>query len=64
MIRTPYGSIPYLTNSFREVLGNNGFKLWDWNIDSDDWNLSDGEYVKNVISQIEKLDKVGETPIS
>ncbi|SDZ57358.1 Peptidoglycan/xylan/chitin deacetylase, PgdA/CDA1 family [Evansella caseinilytica] len=62
LIRTPYGSIPYLTDSFREVLDNNGFTLWDWNIDSDDWSLAGGDYVQNVISQIEQLDD-GETPV-
>ncbi|MBC5635279.1 polysaccharide deacetylase [Ornithinibacillus sp. BX22] len=63
LIRTPYGSIPYLTDSFREVFDQNGFKLWDWNVDSSDWSLSKDEYVKNVISQVEKLENDGITPV-
>ncbi|QTM98277.1 polysaccharide deacetylase family protein [Sediminibacillus dalangtanensis] len=63
LIRTPYGSVPYLTESFREVLDNNGFKVWDWNVDSSDWSLSDEEYVDRVIGQIEKLDNEEVTPI-
>lgn len=63
LIRTPYGSVPYLTESFRDVLNHNGFRLWDWNVDSSDWNLMEDEYVQQVISQIEELDKYGITPI-
>ncbi len=63
LIRTPYGSIPYLTDSFRKVLTENGFKIWDWNVDSSDWNLSKDQYVQNVIAQVEKIDKSGGTPI-
>lgn len=63
LIRTPYGSIPYLTDSFREVFDQNGFKLWDWNVDSSDWSLSKNEYVKNVISQVEKLEDDGIPPV-
>ncbi|MGM0838969.1 MAG: polysaccharide deacetylase family protein [Bacillota bacterium] len=63
LIRTPYGSIPYLTESYREVLDSNGFKLWDWNVDSSDWSLSSDEYVDTVISQIEELVNAGVAPI-
>ncbi|WP_062047192.1 polysaccharide deacetylase family protein [Bacillus sp. JCM 19034] len=63
LIRTPYGSIPYFTDSFRDVLAESGFKLWDWNVDSIDWILSKDEFVQNVIAQIEKVDEAGNTPI-
>ncbi|MDX8046542.1 polysaccharide deacetylase family protein [Gracilibacillus sp. S3-1-1] len=63
LVRTPYGSIPYFTDSFRKVFKENDLKLWDWNVDSSDWNLSEEDYVANVISQVEKLDKGGVTPI-
>lgn len=63
LVRTPYGSIPYLTDSFRNVLAENGFILWDWNVDSSDWNLSKDKFVQNVISQIEKVDAEGGTPV-
>jgi len=63
LIRTPYGSVPYLLDSYRTVLDEQGFKLWDWNVDSDDWALSSQKYVSVTIKQIEKLAKGGVTPI-
>ena len=63
LIRTPYGSVPYLSESYRQVLDSNGFKLWDWNVDSSDWSLSNDEYVDTVISQIEELVNAGVAPI-
>ncbi|MBP2242618.1 peptidoglycan/xylan/chitin deacetylase (PgdA/CDA1 family) [Cytobacillus eiseniae] len=63
LIRTPYGSVPYLTNSFRDILDSRGFKLWDWNVDSSDWSLSSGQYVETVINQIENLVKADVAPI-
>ncbi|WP_066188857.1 polysaccharide deacetylase family protein [Gracilibacillus timonensis] len=63
LIRTPYGSVPYLTESYRNVLDNEGFKVWDWNVDSDDWSLPGNQYVNAVIEQIEELFNAGETPI-
>lgn len=56
-IRTPYGSIPYLIDSYREALEKQGYILWDWDIDSNDWNLTEGEYVKNTLNQINSLAK-------
>lgn len=63
LIRTPYGSVPYLTKSYREVLDSNGFKLWDWNVDSRDWSLSSDQYLDTVIGQIEELVNAGVKPI-
>jgi peptidoglycan-N-acetylglucosamine deacetylase len=63
LVRTPYGSVPYLTESYRDILGSNGFKLWDWNVDSSDWSLSNDQYVDTVIKQITELDNAGVTPI-
>lgn len=37
LIRTPYGSIPYLTKEQEAKLTNEGYVIWDWNIDSRDW---------------------------
>ncbi len=34
LCRSPYGSKPYLTKSMYQTLKDNGFFLWDWNIDS------------------------------
>lgn len=63
LIRTPYGSIPYLTDSFRKVLSDNKFILWDWNVDSDDWSASNKNYVQDVIDQLKTLDPSKHAPI-
>lgn len=54
LIRTPYGSMPYLNSDQRSLLKQNGFKLWDWNVDSEDWKLRDDRYVTNTIQQLER----------
>ncbi|WP_200416469.1 polysaccharide deacetylase family protein [Virgibacillus salexigens] len=63
LIRTPYGSVPYLTKPFREALNAQGYELWDWNIDSNDWDLPEGEYVENLIEQIQSLEGNDATPV-
>ncbi|MCJ7840782.1 polysaccharide deacetylase [Lederbergia sp. NSJ-179] len=63
IIRLPYGSIPYLTEDMRYHLDQQGFKIWDWNIDSEDWKLGDKRFVSKVIRDIENLRKAGESPI-
>ncbi|WP_163580903.1 polysaccharide deacetylase family protein [Gracilibacillus saliphilus] len=63
LIRTPYGSIPYLTESYREALTSKGLQLWDWNVDSSDWSLSGDQYVDSVVNQIENLASAGVTSI-
>ena len=30
-----------------------GFLMWDWNIDSQDWKLTDGSYINHTINQIQ-----------
>jgi peptidoglycan/xylan/chitin deacetylase (PgdA/CDA1 family) len=61
LIRTPYGSVPYLVNSYRAILDEQGYKLWDWNVDSSDW--SNGQYLTTTIHQIQKQVAAGITPI-
>ncbi|KXG75470.1 polysaccharide deacetylase family protein [Thermotalea metallivorans] len=36
LIRVPYGSKPYMTQKYREAVVNAGYKMWDWNVDSQD----------------------------
>lgn len=54
LIRTPYGSAPYMKPSYKEAVKTAGYQLWDWNVDSEDWKYRNGEYVSNVISQMER----------
>ncbi|AKG33470.1 polysaccharide deacetylase [Paenibacillus durus] len=65
LIRPPYGSKPYFTKAFRDKVLGSGYHLWDWNVDSLDWKYktaSDSIY-NNVVSQVNKLDKYGVSPV-
>ncbi|MCR8644298.1 polysaccharide deacetylase [Paenibacillus sp. N1-5-1-14] len=40
LVRPPYGSAPGLKpQQVRDQLAQSGIKVWDWTIDSNDWNL-------------------------
>ncbi|WP_310551720.1 polysaccharide deacetylase [Paenibacillus glufosinatiresistens] len=57
LIRTPYGSKPYLTKAYRDALLEQGFLLWDWNVDSLDWKYkTDSDRIYNrIMTQIAGL---------
>ncbi|WP_054742821.1 polysaccharide deacetylase family protein [Cellulosilyticum ruminicola] len=38
LIRTPYGSYPYLSTAQLKTLTSHEYIIWDWNIDSRDWS--------------------------
>ncbi|WP_225986068.1 polysaccharide deacetylase family protein [Psychrobacillus glaciei] len=66
LVRTPYGSKPDLTAAMQTELIKNGYKLWDWDVDSKDWKYTDKEtnqIVKNVKAGIEKSYKSGDRDI-
>ncbi|WP_449538822.1 polysaccharide deacetylase family protein [Ferdinandcohnia sp. Marseille-Q9671] len=60
LIRTPFGSAPHMTDAYKEAVDASGYKLWDWNIDSRDWQFRDSRYVDSVIEQLNKLNRVNE----
>jgi len=39
LIRAPYGSKPQIDETFRGDIAEAGFRMWDWTLDSQDWNL-------------------------
>ncbi|MDU5145803.1 MAG: polysaccharide deacetylase family protein [Paenibacillus dendritiformis] len=42
LVRPPYGSAPGLENQqLRDQIADDGIKIWDWTIDSNDWDLKD-----------------------
>ncbi|MCL6572930.1 MAG: polysaccharide deacetylase [Bacillus sp. (in: Bacteria)] len=55
IMRTPYGSAPHMTPEYRKAVIENGYLMWDWNIDSRDWHYKDGRYVNSIIEQITKI---------
>ncbi|MGL5752852.1 MAG: polysaccharide deacetylase family protein, partial [Paraclostridium sp.] len=48
LVRLPYGSKPYAPRESYNVLINNGYKVWDWNLDTKDWKATSDEIVNNV----------------
>lgn len=63
LIRTPYGSYPKMTHAYKQAVEENGFIMWDWNVDSLDWKYRDSRYVNDVIAQIQYLEGRNITPI-
>ncbi len=63
LIRVPYGSKPYLTAPFRNVLAEHHFQVWDWNVDSNDWRFTKEEILNTVKKQVKKLNEKNITPV-
>lgn len=58
LIRLPYGSKPYTPSKSYENLVEAGYKLWDWNIDTEDWKFSSNKIIQNVKSYTQNKNKV------
>lgn len=55
--RAPYGSHPYVTKAMADELVNARYKLWDWDVDSLDWQYTVEDYkeiVANVKAGVQK----------
>lgn len=52
LIRAPFGSAPQIGEEFREDIADSGYKLWDWTIDSLDWDLPGKP--KQIVSNVKK----------
>ncbi|MEI4770241.1 polysaccharide deacetylase family protein [Psychrobacillus sp. FJAT-51614] len=66
LVRTPYGSKPHITAAMKDELIKNNYKLWDWDVDSQDWKYTDkqaDQIVKNVKVGVEKAYKSGDRDI-
>ena len=65
LIRTPYGSKPYFTKSFRDKVLTQDFNLWDWNVDSEDWKYKEDSVriYNSVMAQVHKLHKSKVNPV-
>lgn len=49
LIRLPYGSKPYMPENSYEKLVDNGYLIWDWNLDTLDWKSSTDQIVSNTL---------------
>lgn len=57
LVRVPYGSHPLLSQQAARNMEEADLKVWDWNVDSEDWKYPNGKFVQNTIQQIETFDK-------
>lgn len=48
LIRLPYGSKPYAPKESYEELLKEGYKIWDWNLDTQDWRATSEQIVESV----------------
>jgi peptidoglycan/xylan/chitin deacetylase (PgdA/CDA1 family) len=48
LLRLPYGSKPYAPKESYDALVNKGYKIWDWNLDTQDWRATTEEIINNV----------------
>lgn len=66
LVRVPYGSAPHVTTTMQNSLKQQGYKMWDWDVDSNDWKYKDTEadqIIKNVQEGITKQAKAGQQNI-
>ncbi|MFJ7934341.1 polysaccharide deacetylase family protein [Sporosarcina sp. NPDC096371] len=66
LLRVPYGSKPHVTPAMKKQLNKYDYKMWDWDVDSNDWRYTDKEadqIVKNVRNGVEKAYKSGDRDI-
>ncbi|MCG3088479.1 polysaccharide deacetylase family protein [Sporosarcina cyprini] len=66
LIRVPYGSKPHVTPDMQKQLAAGGYKMWDWDVDSNDWRFTEEETEKiiaNVKEGVAKAEKAGDRDI-
>ncbi|MED4450646.1 MAG: polysaccharide deacetylase family protein [Bacillota bacterium] len=63
LIRTPYGSIPYMKQNYRNAMAKEHFIMWDWNVDSMDWKFNSSSYVNYTLHYVDMQEKKGQAPI-
>lgn len=57
LIRTPYGSAPYMKEPYKKAVSDKGYQMWDWNIDSKDWYYRDKRMIDSTIAQVSDKEK-------
>lgn len=63
LARTPYGSAPYLTKEQHQAATEQGYRIWDWNVDSKDWSYRSKEYVPHTLQQVERISGQGKEAV-
>lgn len=58
IIRLPYGSKPYTPTASYNALVDAGYKLWDWNLDTEDWKSTTEQILQSVKAYSQNKDNV------
>jgi peptidoglycan/xylan/chitin deacetylase (PgdA/CDA1 family) len=63
LMRTPYGSVPYMKQSYRAATNKQHFIMWDWTVDSLDWKFNSSAYVNYTLNQVKRQGQNGTVPV-
>lgn len=58
LVRIPYGSKPNMLENIYDKFINEGFLLWDWTVDTEDWKSSEDQIVSNILYYARERDRV------
>lgn len=58
LVRIPYGSKPNMLESIYNKFVKEGFLLWDWTVDTEDWKSSEDQIVSNILYYAREKDKI------
>jgi peptidoglycan/xylan/chitin deacetylase (PgdA/CDA1 family) len=66
LVRVPYGSVPHVTPDMQKLLNEYNYKMWDWDVDSKDWTMTEKDTEKilqTVQTEFYKALKAGDKDI-
>ena len=58
LIRIPFGSKPNMIESMYDKFVDEGYLLWDWTIDTEDWKSSSDQILSNVLYYARNKDEI------
>lgn len=58
LVRIPFGSKPYMLENIYEKFVDEGFLVWDWTIDTEDWKSSEDQIVSNILYYARESDEI------
>lgn len=58
LVRIPFGSKPYMLENIYKKFTEEGFLVWDWTIDTEDWKSSEDQIVSNILYYAREKDEI------
>lgn len=58
LVRIPFGSKPYMLENIYKKFTDEGFLVWDWTIDTEDWKSSEDQIVSNILYYAREKDEI------